>query len=247
MNIILLEEADFVTPRRVAIGGRRASHIKNVLKSQLKDSLRVGLLNGDLGSGMIVELAKDRVGLEVDFDRAPPEPLPLRLLLALPRPKVLRRVLAAAVTMGVKEIFIFNSWRVEKSYWQSPWLEARSLREVALLALEQAGDTVMPEIFLRPRFRPFVEDEVPQMALQGRAWLLHPAAETPLREVRGPEVSGPQSCSQRPVLVAVGPEGGFIPFEVEIFLAAGLKPVSLGPRILRVEQALPAIIGNFLR
>ncbi len=236
MNIVIFEEADFVGEQRVVLAGRRAIHIVKVLKSRVGDRLRVGRLNGAMGSGVIVELSSSNVVLEVDLDRSSPPPLPVRLLLALPRPKVLRRVLAAAVTMGVKEIFIFNSWRVEKSYWQSPWLEVDRLREIALLALEQAGDTRLPEIFLKNRFRPFVEDEVPLLAQDWDAWLLHPQAGTCLRDVSG----------QAPALVAVGPEGGFIPFEVEMLVASGLKSVSLGPRILRVEQAVPAILGNFM-
>ena len=236
MNIVILEDVDFVGERRVILDGRRSDHIVKVLKSKLGDRLRVGRLDGDLGVGVIVELSSLRVELEVVLDHSPPPPLPVYLLLALPRPKVLKRVLAAAVTMGVKEIFLFNSWRVEKSYWQSPWLKAERLREISLLALEQAGDTRLPRISLKPRFRPFVEDEVP-LLVQGRdAWLLHPQSELGLLEFVG----------RTPALAAVGPEGGFIPFEVEMLTAAGLKQVSLGPRTLRVEQAVPAFLGNFL-
>ncbi|MCD6291826.1 MAG: 16S rRNA (uracil(1498)-N(3))-methyltransferase [Deltaproteobacteria bacterium] len=236
MNIVILEEADFVSEWRVVLGERRALHIGRVLQAQVGDRLRVGRLNGDLGSGVVVELSSSRVELEVSLDRSPPSSLPVGLLLALPRPKVMKRVLAAAVTMGVKEIFLFNSWRVEKSYWQSPWLGAEKLREVSILALEQAGDTRLPEILLQPRFRPFVEDEVPLLAQDRDAWLLHPQTGTGLSEISG----------GKPALVAVGPEGGFIPFEVEMLVAAGFKLASLGPRILRVEQAVPAILGRFL-
>ena len=236
MNIVILEDADFVGERRVVLDGRRAAHINGVLKARVGDCLRVGRLDGDLGSGVIVELSSLRVELEVDIESSPPPPLPVCLLLALPRPKVMRRVLAAAVTMGVKEIFLFNSWRVEKSYWQTPWLKAEKLREISLLALEQAGDTRLPRISLKPRFRPFVEDEVPLLARDRDAWLLHPQSGSGL-----PEVS-----KRTPALLAIGPEGGFIPFEVEMLTAAGLQPVSIGPRILRVEQALPAAIGRFL-
>ncbi|MEA1921764.1 MAG: 16S rRNA (uracil(1498)-N(3))-methyltransferase [Pseudomonadota bacterium] len=236
MNIVILEDADFVGERRVVLDGRRFAHIVNVLKSKIGDCLRVGRLNGDLGSGVIVELFGSRVELEIDLDHAPPPPLPVCLLLALPRPKVLRRVLAAAVTMGVKEIFLFNSWRVEKSYWQTPWLAPESLREISLLALEQAGDTRLPEIFLKSRFRPFAEDEVPLLARGRDAWLLHPQTGSGLSKMGG----------RAPALVVVGPEGGFIPFEVEMLAAAGLEIVSLCPRILRVEQAVPAVLGHFL-
>ncbi len=241
MNIVLFEESEFVGTDRVRLGGRRVAHIIKVLKSRVGDRLRVGLLGGAVGSGVIVELSSSRVELEVELDCLAPSPLPVRLLLALPRPKVLKRVLAAAVTMGVKEIFLLNSWRVEKSYWQTPWLLEEKLREVTLLALEQAGDTRLPEIFLKHRFRPFVEDEVPLLVKGHDAWLLHPQSGTSLQQISRQQIS-----SQTPALVAVGPEGGFIPFEVEMLIASGLEIVALGPRILRVEQVVPAILGSFL-
>ena len=49
-----------------------------------------------------------------------------------------------------------------------------------------------------------------------------------------------------PWAILIGPEGGFIPYEVEALQRAGCEPVSLGPRPLRVEQAVPALLGRLL-
>jgi hypothetical protein len=57
-----------------------------------------------------------------------PRPLPLTVVLALPRPKMLRRILRALAEVGVKELHLINSYRVEKSYWQSPLLAPTALR-----------------------------------------------------------------------------------------------------------------------
>ena len=46
-----------------------------------------------------------------------------------------------------------------------------------------------------------------------------------------------------PAVVAIGPEGGWVPFEVELLEAHGFRPFSLGPRILRVETAVPYVFG----
>jgi RsmE family RNA methyltransferase len=46
------------------------------------------------------------------------------------------------------------------------------------------------------------------------------------------------------VTLVIGPEGGFIPFEIELLEKNGFQAVTLGPRILRVENAIPALAGR---
>ena len=134
--------------------------------------------------------------------------------------------------MGIKRMFLINAWRVEKSY-KSPRLFAENIRAQCLFGLEQARDTVMPQIELRRLFRPFVEDEMPAIAKDSLALVAHPvaAAECP-RDVRGP------------VTLAIGPEGGFIAEEIASLERAGFQAVSIGPRILRVETAVAALVGR---
>ena len=135
--------------------------------------------------------------------------------------------------MGVKRIILMNSWRVDRSFWESAKLSPDSLRGQSILGLEQGGDTLLPQIEFRRRFTPFVEDELPAIADETTALVAHPraASECP-RGVGGP------------VTLAIGPEGGFIENEIAMLQRAGLTPVHLGPRILRVEAAVPAILGR---
>jgi len=233
MNLILLFEADFVSPQRVRLAGRRLQHVVSVHRACAGDELRVGLVNAQMGTGVITSLTREALEMEVRLDQPPPPPLPVTLLLALPRPKSLRRVLQAATAMGVKRIVLMATWRVEKSFWDSPVLHPDALREQMVLGLEQARDTVLPEITLRRRFKPFAEDEVPDLARGTCGLLAHPPASQPCpRGVRGP------------VTLAVGPEGGFIPYEVELLQAHGFEAVSLGVRSLRVEHAVPALLAR---
>ena len=46
------------------------------------------------------------------------------------------------------------------------------------------------------------------------------------------------------VIAAIGPEGGFIPNEIEMLGRIGFRPVTLGPRILHVEAAVPALLAK---
>jgi RsmE family RNA methyltransferase len=234
MNLILLEDNDFLAgTSRVLLNGRRFTHVTTVHRAVVGDRLRVGRIGGPLGVGLVTRLAETELEMEVTFDRAAPEALPLTLVLALPRPKVLRRALQAAATMGVKRIALVASWRVEKSFWSSPALEAGAIREQLLLGLEQGGDTVLPEVLCRRRLKPFVEDELPALARDTTA----------LVGDAGGALPGPRNVGTA-VTLAIGPEGGFTPYEIDLFRSHGFTAVSLGPRRLRVEQALPAFVGR---
>lgn len=232
LNLLLLHPKDFIAPGIVRITGRRLTHLREVTKTRPGDQLRAGLLEGALGSATLLHSDHQTAELSVALDTPPPEPLQAVLLLALPRPKVLLRCLRAATLLGVKEIHLLHSWRVDKSYWQTPLLAPQRLREALLLALEQARDTRLPRISLHRRFKPFVEDELEAVAGARARLLAHPGAPQPLAGIGGPS------------LLAIGPEGGFIPYEVQSLTARGFRPVSLGARVLTVEVALAAALGR---
>src|SRR5688572_27061482 len=166
MNLILLEPSDFIDDSRVRLQGRRLTHVLQVHRASTGDRLRVGLVNGKLGHGIVQRIDTATLEMLVHLDSDPPEPLPVRLILAVPRPKVLNRTIAAAVSMGIREIDLINSWRVEKSYWNSPRLSEKNLQLQSKLGLEQAGDTMLPTIRLHKLFTPFVREKLPQ-ALRG--------------------------------------------------------------------------------
>jgi len=235
MNLILLFDDDFIDRQRVRLTGRRLAYVRRVHRAAAGDTLRVGRLNGGVGTGVVTALDDRELIMAVELDRDPPPAIPVTLLLALPRPKVVRRVLQCAAAMGVQRIVLINTWRVEKSFWASPALTDGALREQLLLGLEQGGDTRLPSVERRPRFKPFVEDEVPALIAGTRALVAHPPAAMPC----------PRAVTAA-LTVAVGPEGGFIPYEVDLLCAHGFAAVSLGPRPLRVEHALPAILGRLL-
>ena len=238
MNLILLFDSDFTDPTRttVRLTGRRFEHAVSVCRIAAGDTLRVGLVDGNTGAGTVRELGSGFLEMAVSFDDLPPEPLPLALILALPRPKVLKRCLEVSATLGIKKIFIIETWRVEKSYWSSPVLAPEAIREHLLLGLEQGGDTAVPRVEIRRRFKPFVQDELPAIAAGSTALAGHPRA--------------PDSCPvgvAGPVTLAIGPEGGFIPYEIDLLQQAGFLPVALGERILRVEQAIPFLAGRIVK
>jgi 16S rRNA (uracil1498-N3)-methyltransferase len=238
MNLILIS-TDEVKNGIAILSDRRARHLSKVLRARPGDSLKVGLLNGPIGRGLVREISRERAILEVLAADPPPPPSPLELILALPRPIMLNRVLSQVASMGIKRIYLINANRVEKSFFSASALAPASLDERLRLGLEQAVDTTLPQVTVHPRFRPFVEDQLPKQATAAATRLVaHPGAAAGLADRLAAEVS------TGPVLLAIGPEGGWVDFELELLSRQGFQPFSMGPRILRVDTAVPALIAQ---
>ena len=236
MNLLLLHPEDRLDDDRWSIADRRTRHIREVLGLTPGGRLRAGLLNDRIGEAVLSD--DDGLHMTLSFrpTLAPPPPLPLTLILALPRPKMLKRILIDAASLGIKRIVLLNSWKVEKSYCHTPELHAGLLREKLILGLEQSGDTQLPELLLRDRFKPFVEDELPALIAGSRALLAHP----------GDYPDMPVALSE-PVTLAIGPEGGWTDYEAGLLRSSGFLCHRFGQRILRVETALPALVGRLMQ
>lgn len=236
MNLVLLDNEDFIDHSRVRLNGRRFDHIVTVLGKSQGAALRIGQINGLLGQGVVSGVSSTSLTVEVCLNEEPPTPLPVTLILALPRPKMLRRMLRGITSMGVKSLYLINSYRVDKSYWSSPLLHPENIREQLCLGLEQGRDTLLPQVHLSPRFRPFVEDDLPGISSNTINLVAHP----------GDGSSFP--CEpQVPACLAVGPEGGFIPYEIDKLKEINFGVVHFGARILSVETVVPALLSRFVR
>ena len=236
MNLLLFEASELEGDRLLLAPGRRLEHLLAILKSAAGDTLRIGEINGLCGTATVESIDTSGAVLRITaLETRPPPALDLVLVLALPRPKMLRRILRAVAEVGIKELHLLNTARVEKSFWQSPLLQEARLREYLLAGLEQTGDTHVPAVHLHQRFRPFAEDLLPALCAQRNALLATPGADLPC-----------PATPPTPGLLAIGPEGGFVAFEEALLEVAGCRPVSLGQRVLRVETALQASLGRYL-
>ena len=235
MNIILLQESDWTGGQSVCLNDYRAQHIISVIQPALGQSLRVGLINGHKGIGIVTAIDRATVQLEVALTDAPPARHPTRLVLALPRPKMLRRILRTVAEFGVDEIHLIHSYRVEKSFWQSPYLEKGKVEAALIQGLERAGDTILPVVTEHRRFKPFMEDSLPSIAAERDLVIAHPSGEHRLQTE-----DGKNRC------LLVGPEGGFIDYEIELARSRGAKVAHLGNRIMSVDTAVCAVLARDL-
>ncbi len=234
MNLLLLHKMEVDEAGVARLAGRRLEHARAVLRVQAGQTLRVGVLDGLMGTAEVISQDDQSLVLKVSVTQPPPPRAGVSLVLAVPRPKALKRVIPAIASLGVDRVVLINAARVEKSYFDSKVLAKEFLDGLVELGLEQACDTIRPTLEIRERLKPFVEDELPTWAPRDSVRLIpHPHATTPLRPV-------PSSAH---VVLAIGPDGGWVPFEVELFSKNGFQPVSLGPRVLRGEVAVPAVLG----
>ncbi len=233
MNIVLFDQQDYLNEETVRFTDRRFFHLQKVVRVEEGDQLRVGFINGNMGFARVSRVDHEGVELKPILDTPPPTPTPITLVLALSRPKMMRRIYRMVAELGIKELIVINTRKTEKSFWQSPVVEQHCLYSYLLEGLEQAVDTRLPTVVFKRRFKPFVEDELGGI-IGGRLGLVaHP----------GDYPASPFAVKE-PMVLAIGAEGGFIPYEVERLVEAGMQPVTLGSRILRVENAVVSLISR---
>ena len=232
MNIVLLDPRQTESEVWSITAKRQREHLQQHLSVQVGDTLKIGIKEGSRYLTKIVEIDENTIKIKPIQQENIPAKLPVTLIVALPRPKVLRRLIMDAVTLGVEKIILIHSYRVDKSYWQTPFLQ--QLDHYVELGLEQAGDTKAPQIEIFKRFKPFVEDVLPSLITPDcPAYVAHPYVDQPM------PYAIPHSC-----VMVIGPEGGFIPYEIDLLQKNGCQAVSLGNRILRTETAVSYVLGR---
>ncbi len=234
MNLLLVDPSELAADATCRVRDRRALHLRTVLGATVGAHVRAGVIGGGTGSAEVIADDGSAFTLRLTLTEPAPAPLPVELVLAIPRPKVLTRVVEAAAAFGVARIDLTNAWRVDKSYLRSPRLDPDALALAARLGAEQGATTHLPQIAIHHRL----------MALLDARWPGPPATKLVAHPGAPPIEAAVAGGS--PLVLAIGPEGGWIAREVETFVARGFSPVSLGAPILRVETAVAAALGQLL-
>lgn len=236
MNLLLFEQKE-LHGNTLKIAGRRAEHIIHVLGLQPGDSLKVGMINGNIGTADVLHIDDGGIELGVRLTTAPPEEPYIELILALPRPIMLQRILKQATVLGVRRFHLIRSSRVQKSFFQASLLQPGNIQEILVQGLEQTVDTRLPEVLVHDRFRPFVEDVAPTLNASCRL-LAHPDERRTLPDLFAADRIASDFS------LAIGPEGGWSSFEVRQFVEQGFHCFSMGRRILHVDTAVVALLSQ---
>ncbi len=236
MNLILLESDEIQAEGMAVLAGKRARHVREVLQAGEGEGIRVGVVDGALGTATILEDAK-QLRLQCALtDPVPPVPR-LDLLLAMPRPKVMNRLWPVLAALGVGRILVSNAWKTERNYFDTHVLEPEHIREGLIEGLQQARDTRLPQVSVHKQFKKLVEDKLDGFGPYAARLVAHPG------EGAFPSEKLAALPREARVLLAVGPEGGWTPFELELLAAHGFESVSWGPRTLRTDTACAVLLG----
>ena len=236
VNLILLEPEELTADGLARLTGDRARHLNRVLHAVAGSSVRVGLVNGPVGAATVRLVGDEVAELECVFGGEIPTASAVDLLLAVPRPKVLRRLWAQLAALGVRRIILTNAERVERNYFDTHVLEADCYRPLLIEGLQQARDTRLPEVSVHRRFRVLVEDDLDRLCPEGVRLVAHPA------ETRSPADALRDRQNER-VVIAIGPEGGWNEFELELLAAHGFTSIGMGARALRSDTACVALLA----
>jgi len=244
MNLILVHTDELDDENHCVLSGERARHIREVLKAGPGQSVRIGLLNGPFGSGTVERVDPHAVVLNCVFEqKIPPKPR-IDLLLAMPRPKVMKRLWAQLSALGIGRIVLLRADKVERYYFDSHVIEPEFYRNLLFEGLQQARCTHCPEVMVRPLFKPFVEDELDPLFSNHLRLLADPSGTERLGSLLA------SSNMTDRVLLAIGPEGGWTPYELKLLLDHDFQLFGMGRRILRSDTAaigLISMLAEFLQ
>lgn len=241
MNLLILTEEDRLSDQIFAVGGKRRRHIINILRAAEGDTLEVGLLDGPIGSGIIERFEKGKVVLNCRWQNSIPAASPVvELICALPRPQTLKKVLQTAATMAISDVHIVNANRVEQCFFNSSAMSPESFRENLLEGLSQGKNTRIPKVGVHSRFRCFFEEFLPRRIEDQPGESIKFVADVDAEAY----INNSFLANLSRVYLAIGPEGGWVPFELEIMRQQGFIPITIGDWPLRVENAVVAALAQ---
>ncbi len=235
MNLIALEAVEVGADGITHLTGDRARHLRHVLTVSPGQEILLGILDGPIGRGTVVSVDDPDVTLACAFGETPARP-PIDLLLALPRPKVLRRLWAQIAALGVGRVMLTNAEKVERNYFDTHFLDPRIYRPLLVEGLQQARDTRVPIVTTHKQFRVLIEDDLHALVGDAHRLVADPAGESSISEAC-------RLVADSRVLIAIGPEGGWNRFELDLLRAHHFTSVSMGPRTLRVDTACIAFLA----
>ncbi len=224
-------DAPLASGMRVTLQGSAAGHLTRVLRLRVGEALTVFNGAGGEYAASIEHAHAGRVAVAIGELRAIERESPLTLTLAqgVSRGERMDLVVQKATELGASGLApVLAERSVVRLTAQQAERRLNHWRAIVIAACEQSGRNRLPAIASPVPLKDFLRTSDGSMRL-----LLSPAATATLADL-------PRLVSA--ITVLIGPEGGLAEAEQEAAVAAGFKPVRLGPRVLRTETAAIAAL-----
>ncbi|MBN9617527.1 MAG: 16S rRNA methyltransferase [Acidobacteriales bacterium 59-55] len=227
--------ADHWTSDTATLTGDQAVHLARVLRAEPGQIFDV-VAGGFLHRAEVIRVSEDEVAFTLHEELESDSALPLHLLLAVFKFDHMEWAIEKATELGVSRMTPILARRTEKHLAQAAAKRADRWRRIALEASKQSRRTTIPEIAEPTLLKSALEQEVSPV----RILLSETEQATALAKVLA---SSARQAGDESVALAIGPEGGWTPEEMALFVQHNWQPVTLGPRILRAETAAIAAIA----
>lgn len=170
------------------------------------------------------------------------------LVLAVPRPLRLERLLAVISCMGVGRLILVGGSKVEKDYFGSHlFRNPKAVKRCFVEGLEQAEvDYIIPELIVRKDLQKFLVSEEGELFPSSLYYkfIAHPFAAGDVKPKRMKQYMNNNTIDKdKKIVIVIGPEGGWCDDEVQNFIANGYNLINIGDRILRTDMAVPCLLG----
>jgi len=246
MNFLAIYPSEFNGSSKAFLIGKRAEYA--IEKHELIQGITISalIINGNHYKATVEKIVGNReVHLKLDDLKVSLLPIPINLIVAVPRPQTLRKVLQYSASFGVKTLNLIRTENVVKSYLTSKRLEQDAIEEDLLLGIEQSGSCYFPKVNFYATFRNFL-DSFSNLISYNQPYLgfIADTHEKDYVDLKTYTFQTPQD-----IFIAIGPESGFNQYEVSCFSKLNFKVISLGQRIQRVETACVSLLSqiNLLR
>ncbi|MFQ3224772.1 MAG: 16S rRNA (uracil1498-N3)-methyltransferase [Lentimonas sp.] len=231
MNLMLFD--DVFESVRLESADPRAQHLRKVLRAEVGTLVFLGFVNGPRARAKVVAVEPGGgFELEVVGTETAPAPLPIHLLIGLPRPHTAKRILFEAASLGVTAIHFFEAERSEPSYAQSSLWQTDEWRDRIRLGTEQAFGTYLPQVAMHAD-------------LQSAISVLHGAdVHVALDNYEaGGSLGQVLPSIGASAVIALGPERGWTADERDVFRKNGWRLAHMGAHVLRAETACVAAVS----
>lgn len=229
----------YISDKRVIITGEDVNHIKNVLRMRAGEEISVsnGLDGREYRCG-ILSLGEEEILCELRFMKEDRVELPSQVYLfqGLPKADKMELIIQKAVELGVRQVIPVAASRcVVKLDDKKAAAKRARWQGIARAAAKQSKRAIIPEVTEVSSF----SDAVREASMMDVALIPYELAEDMSRTKEIMENLKPGTS----VAVFIGPEGGFSEGEISLAAENGIRPITLGKRILRTETAGLAVLS----